>query len=299
MGFGTGNYKDARLEAVADNGNGNYSYIDSVDEARHVLVEEMSGTLFTIAKDVKIQVEFNPAQVKGYRLVGYDNRLMNAEDFYDNTKDAGEVGAGHSVTALYEIELADSGNKPQLLQRRAVPGLKIKRFSALYHVILEARIGHPRSRRRHHKIIFQPRVFQRAHPLRQLPAVFLRLVQNIVAPKKAVFPPPHQLVADRPRISSGIPAEAALKHDDPPVHRQDMREQRIARKHGPLQQNGRPAPGGPPCPRSRFFPVFFAPFHPFSLLCLCRAVPQIRSRCGPESCRKTLRPFHFKPSDPI
>ena len=110
LGFGTGNYKDARLEAVADNGNGNYSYIDSVDEARHVLVEEMSGTLFTIAKDVKIQVEFNPAQVKGYRLVGYDNRLMNAEDFYDNTKDAGEVGAGHSVTALYEIELADSGN---------------------------------------------------------------------------------------------------------------------------------------------------------------------------------------------
>ncbi|MDE7105068.1 MAG: VWA domain-containing protein [Ruminococcus sp.] len=110
LGFGTGNYKDARLEAVADNGNGNYSYIDSVDEARRVLVEEMSGTLFTIAKDVKIQVEFNPAQVKGYRLVGYDNRFMNAEDFYDNTKDAGEVGAGHSVTALYEIELADLGN---------------------------------------------------------------------------------------------------------------------------------------------------------------------------------------------
>ncbi|MCM1132048.1 MAG: VWA domain-containing protein [Ruminococcus flavefaciens] len=108
LGFGTGNYKDARLEAVADNGNGNYSYIDSVDEARRVLVEEMNGTLFTIAKDMKIQVEFNPAQVKSYRLVGYDNRIMNAEDFYDNTKDAGEVGAGHSVTALYEIELADS-----------------------------------------------------------------------------------------------------------------------------------------------------------------------------------------------
>ena len=110
LGFGTGNYKDNKLEALADNGNGNYSYIDSVDEARRVLVEEMGGTLFTIAKDVKIQVEFNPSQVKSYRLIGYDNRLMEAEDFYDNTKDAGEVGAGHSVTALYEIELADNGD---------------------------------------------------------------------------------------------------------------------------------------------------------------------------------------------
>lgn len=110
LGFGTGNYKDDRMEALADNGNGNYSYIDSVDEAHRVLVEEMSGTLYTIAKDVKIQVEFNPAQVSSYRLIGYDNRLMEAEDFYDETKDAGEVGAGHSVTALYEVELtADEG----------------------------------------------------------------------------------------------------------------------------------------------------------------------------------------------
>lgn len=108
LGFGTGNYKDSRMEAIADNGNGNYSYIDSVDEARRVLIEEMSGTLYTIAKDVKIQVEFNPAQVESYRLIGYDNRIMNAEDFYDNTKDAGEVGAGHSVTALYEVKLTDS-----------------------------------------------------------------------------------------------------------------------------------------------------------------------------------------------
>ncbi|SHM87410.1 vWA domain-containing protein [Ruminococcus flavefaciens] len=110
LGFGTGNYKDDRLEAVADNGNGNYSYIDSVDEAYRVLVQEMAGTLYTIAKDVKIQVEFNPSRVKSYRLIGYDNRLMNAEDFYDTTKDAGEVGAGHSVTALYEVELAETGD---------------------------------------------------------------------------------------------------------------------------------------------------------------------------------------------
>lgn len=109
LGFGTGNLKDNRLEALADNGNGSYSYIDSVEEARRVLVEEMGGTLFTIAKDVKIQVEFNPSQVKSYRLIGYDNRLMNAEDFYNTSKDAGEIGAGHSVTAVYEVELAENG----------------------------------------------------------------------------------------------------------------------------------------------------------------------------------------------
>ena len=108
LGFGTGNYKDNKLEALADNGNGNYSYIDSIEEARRVLVDEIGGTLFTIAKDVKMQVEFNPAQVKSYRLIGYDNRLMAAEDFYNDSKDAGEVGAGHSVTALYEVELASS-----------------------------------------------------------------------------------------------------------------------------------------------------------------------------------------------
>ncbi|WP_294751930.1 VWA domain-containing protein [uncultured Ruminococcus sp.] len=110
LGFGTGNYKDNKLETLADNGNGNYSYIDSIDEARRVLVQEMKGTLYTIAKDVKIQVEFNPSQISSYRLIGYDNRLMNAEDFFDDKKDAGEVGAGHSVTALYEVKLADSGD---------------------------------------------------------------------------------------------------------------------------------------------------------------------------------------------
>lgn len=110
LGFGTGNYKDARLEALADNGDGNFSYIDSVDEAERVLVQEMSGTIYTIAKDVKIQIEFNPSTVKSYRLIGYDDRLMEAEDFYDSSKDAGEVGSGHSVTALYELQLADTGN---------------------------------------------------------------------------------------------------------------------------------------------------------------------------------------------
>lgn len=108
LGFGTGNIKDNKMEALADNGNGNYAYIDTILEARKVLVEEMGGTLLTIAKDVKLQVEFNPAKVKGYRLVGYENRMLNDEDFDDDTKDAGEMGAGHRVTALYEIIPADS-----------------------------------------------------------------------------------------------------------------------------------------------------------------------------------------------
>jgi Ca-activated chloride channel family protein len=103
LGVGTGNLKDATMEKLADKGNGNYSYLDSLTEARRVLVAEAGSTLVTVAKDVKIQVEFNPAQVGAYRLVGYENRHLRARDFNDDTKDAGEMGAGHSVTALYEI----------------------------------------------------------------------------------------------------------------------------------------------------------------------------------------------------
>ena len=103
LGFGGGNYQDARLEKLADKGNGNYAYVDTRAEARKVLVEQMGGTLVTIAKDVKIQVEFNPAQVTAYRLIGYENRLLRKEDFNDDTKDAGEIGAGHTVTAFYEV----------------------------------------------------------------------------------------------------------------------------------------------------------------------------------------------------
>ncbi len=103
LGFGMGNYQDSRLEKLADQGNGNYGYIDTILEARKMLVEQLSGTLVTIAKDVKIQVDFNPAHVGAYRLIGYENRLLRAEDFQDDTKDAGEIGAGHTVTALYEL----------------------------------------------------------------------------------------------------------------------------------------------------------------------------------------------------
>jgi Ca-activated chloride channel family protein len=103
LGFGQGNLQDSKMEKLADHGNGNYSYIDSFREARKVLGTEAGGTLVTIAKDVKIQVEFNPARVKAYRLIGYENRALRAEDFADDRKDAGEIGAGHTVTALYEI----------------------------------------------------------------------------------------------------------------------------------------------------------------------------------------------------
>ncbi|MFC5283473.1 vWA domain-containing protein [Pedobacter alpinus] len=103
LGFGSGNLKDSKMEAIADKGNGNYAYIDGINEAKKVLINEFGGTLFTVAKDVKLQIEFNPAKVEAYRLVGYENRLLNNEDFKDDKKDAGEMGAGHTVTALYEI----------------------------------------------------------------------------------------------------------------------------------------------------------------------------------------------------
>lgn len=103
LGFGTGNYQDRKMESLADNGNGNYYYIDQLKEAERVLVSEMSGTLHTIAKDVKLQIKFNPEKIQAYRLIGYENRVLAARDFDDDTKDAGELGAGHRVTALYEI----------------------------------------------------------------------------------------------------------------------------------------------------------------------------------------------------
>ncbi|MDP4094943.1 MAG: VWA domain-containing protein [Bacillota bacterium] len=113
MGFGTGNYKDSKMETLADKGNGNYAYIDTLLEANKVMANQISGTLFTIAKDVKVQIEFNPTKVKEYRLIGYENRILNKEDFKDDSKDAGELGAGHTVTALYEIVPTTAGALPQ------------------------------------------------------------------------------------------------------------------------------------------------------------------------------------------
>ena len=116
LGFGTGNYNEAMMEQIADRGNGNYAYIDSAMEAHRALVQELSSTLFTIAKDVKIQIEFNPLYVSEYRLIGYENRLLAEEDFDNDAVDAGEIGAGHQVTALYEI--VPAGAEGWLPERR-------------------------------------------------------------------------------------------------------------------------------------------------------------------------------------
>jgi Ca-activated chloride channel homolog len=113
LGFGMGNYKDDKMETIANKGNGNYAYIDNMQEAQKTLVAEFGGTMFTIAKDVKLQLEFNPANVAAYRLIGYENRLLNNEDFNDDKKDAGEIGAGHTVTALYELVPVDAPDVAQ------------------------------------------------------------------------------------------------------------------------------------------------------------------------------------------
>jgi Ca-activated chloride channel family protein len=127
LGFGEGNLQAAKMEKLADHGNGNFAYIDNLLEARKVLVHEMGGTLYTVAKDVKIQVEFNPARVRAYRLIGYENRLLADEDFADDRKDAGEIGSGHSVTALYEVipvgvETDVTVRMPDSLRYQATPG---------------------------------------------------------------------------------------------------------------------------------------------------------------------------------
>ena len=126
LGFGAGNLKDSTMEGLADRGNGNYAYIDTPNEARKVLVEQLGGTLVTIAKDVKLQLELNPARLAAYRLVGYENRLLRAEDFNDDKKDAGEIGAGHTVTALYE--LVPAGGEAPISK---VDELKYQRVGAL------------------------------------------------------------------------------------------------------------------------------------------------------------------------
>ena len=113
LGYGMGNYKDNKMQILAQKGNGNHAYIDNIQEANKVLVNEFGSTMYAVAKDVKLQVEFNPAKVQSYRLVGYETRMLNNEDFNDDTKDAGEMGAGHTVTALYEIiPTGISGNIP-------------------------------------------------------------------------------------------------------------------------------------------------------------------------------------------
>ncbi|MCC6531135.1 MAG: VWA domain-containing protein [Burkholderiales bacterium] len=136
LGFGSGNYNEQLMEQLADAGDGAYSYIDNLMEGHKVLVNEMTSTLATIARDVKIQVEFNPASVKEYRLIGYENRLLKREDFNNDQVDAGDIGAGHTVTALYELTLANTGGLIDPLRYRPLPAAAVQASSELAHVKL-------------------------------------------------------------------------------------------------------------------------------------------------------------------
>ncbi len=135
LGFGMGNYKDSKMELLSNAGNGNYAYIDNIMEAKKMFGQELWGTLYTIAKDVKIQIEFNPAYVFSYRLIGYENRLLNKEDFNNDKKDAGEIGAGHAVTALYEI-IPANGQKQGIVDPLKYQNVNIKKSNEVMTVKL-------------------------------------------------------------------------------------------------------------------------------------------------------------------
>jgi Ca-activated chloride channel family protein len=154
LGFGMGNYKDSKMEELSNAGNGNYAYIDTLREAEKVLVREISGTLYAIAKDVKIQIEFNPAVVQSYRIIGYENRLLNAEDFADDRKDAGEMGAGHTVTVLYELTFSDGrpGESAQLRYQTS----DIKEGAAESNEIMFLKFRYKRPEEEQSRLIEQP-----------------------------------------------------------------------------------------------------------------------------------------------
>ena len=156
LGFGMGNYKDGRMEQISNAGNGNYFYIDNIKEAKKVFVTEMRANLFTIAKDVKIQIEFNPAKVKGYRLVGYENRLMANEDFSDDRKDAGELGAGHTVTALYEIIPAGSAQKIRTTDSLKYQETRVKQEASTGNEIMTVKLRYKLPKEEVSKLIEKP-----------------------------------------------------------------------------------------------------------------------------------------------
>ena len=155
-GFGMGNYKDGRMEQISNAGNGNYFYIDNIMEAEKVFVNDMRATLFTIAKDVKIQIEFNPAKVKAYRLIGYENRVMANEEFNDDRKDAGELGAGHTVTALYEIIPAGSSLKVMKTDELKYQENRIKDDVSVSHEMMTIKFRYKPPRENMSKLIKKP-----------------------------------------------------------------------------------------------------------------------------------------------
>ncbi|HEX4131684.1 MAG TPA: VWA domain-containing protein [Pirellulales bacterium] len=172
LGFGMGNYKDSTLEKLADKGNGNYAYIDTEREARKVFVEQLSGTLVTIAKDVKIQIEFNPARVGAFRLLGYENRVLAHEDFNNDKKDAGEIGAGHSVTALYElVPIGDEAGLPGVDPLKYQPRPKAPAGGDDNHELLTVKLRYKEPEAEQSQLLEKPLVDD-AKPLAQAPADF-------------------------------------------------------------------------------------------------------------------------------
>lgn len=158
LGFGTGNYQDAKMQKLADKGNGNHAYIDGINEAKKVLIQEFGGTIFTIAKDVKLQIEFNPAKVLGYRLIGYENRMLAKEDFNNDAKDAGELGSGHTVTALYEIipaGLPDPGlgTVDPLRYQKAAP---VKLYTANADEIMNVKLRYKKPKEEISRLLVNP-----------------------------------------------------------------------------------------------------------------------------------------------
>lgn len=158
LGFGMGNYKDSKMETLADKGNGNYAYIDGIGEARKVLVNEFGGTLFTIAKDVKLQIEFNPAKVKAYRLIGYENRMLKSEDFNNDKKDAGELGSGHTVTALYEIIPVGVDSEFSKIDDLKYQSNKVEKISSTTNELMTIKLRYKKPDEEVSKLIVHPLV---------------------------------------------------------------------------------------------------------------------------------------------
>ena len=202
LGFGMGNLKDNTMEAIADHGNGNYAYIDTLDEARKVLVDEFDSTMFVVAQDLKVQVEFNPATVAEYRLLGYDNRRLEDEEFDDDTKDAGDVGAGHAVTAFYELVPARGDS------RRRRPGLPGRRRRALQRLPDRARALQAPGRDHQHRGRRSP---PRPTPTRRRPTSDFRFASAVAEFALAVTGSQYAEDADPARARER--AEAALGED--------------------------------------------------------------------------------------
>ncbi len=216
LGFGMGNYKDNKLETLADKGNGNYAYIDDFEEARRTFATEFGGTLFTIAKDVKLQVEFNPAQVQGYRLIGYENRLLDKEDFNDDKKDAGDMGSGHTVTALYEIVPAGS----QMPQPGSVDPLKYQQPAPVPTPLVQSkevltvkvRYKAPQGKKSQ---LLQAVLQAGAKPISECPADF-RLAASVAQFGMLLRNSPH---AGKSSFEDAIKLAVSAKGDDPEGYR--------------------------------------------------------------------------------